>query len=54
MFLLEGGKKDGTWAGDTFLFFFFFGHIFFCLKNGLFSSLSSFQAEIITLTSVLS
>lgn len=54
MFLLEGEKKDGTWAGDTVLFFFFFGHIFFCLENGHFSSLSSFQAEIITLTSMLS
>ena len=37
-----------------YFLFFFFGHIFVCLKNGLFSSLSSFQAEIITLTSVLS
>ena len=28
MFLLEGGKKDGTWARDTFPFFFSFCHIF--------------------------
>lgn len=28
MFSLEGGKKNGTWAGDTFLSFFFFA-IFF-------------------------